>query len=200
MKSVAKKSSSRRTNDCKVCASGVVYANYKSAIDTYEGGAHIRTVPGFGSLTPTGGIFCTYPQAFLSKTGQFFSEFIASSILMFVIYAINDNGNMGATNLGPLMLLFLIYGLGTAFGWETGYAINPARDFGPRLMSYCLGYGTEVWRAGNYYFWVSSPCSLKARPPFLTNLRHRSPSSLLCAAAPLAAGSTTPCSSPACRP
>ena len=42
-------------------ASGVVYANYRSAIIQYEGGADIRTVPGF-SETATAGIFCTYPQ------------------------------------------------------------------------------------------------------------------------------------------
>jgi len=56
----------------------------------------------------------------------------------------------------PLALFFLIFGLGACFGWETGYAINMARDFGPRLMSYIVGYGTEVWSAGGYYFWVSS--------------------------------------------
>jgi len=152
-------------------ASGVVYANYKvsesvlskrdrdintiqSAIDVFEGGAGIRTVPGY-STTATAGIFCTYPQQFMTRTGMFFSEFIASAILMFCIYALADDGNIGAGNLLPLGLFFIIFGIGACFGWETGYAINLARDFGPRLMSYALGYGSEVWKAGGYYFWVS---------------------------------------------
>lgn len=133
------------------CASGVVYANYKSAIDVFEGGAGIRTV---GTATSSAGIFCTYPAEFMTKTGQFFSEFIASTILMFCIYALKDDGNIGAGNLTPLGLFFVIFGIGACFGWETGYAINLARDFGPRLMSFFLGYGHDVWSAGNYYFWV----------------------------------------------
>lgn len=64
-----------------MCAAGVVYANYKSAIDVFEGGAGIRTVPGY-SKNATAGIFCTYPAEFMTKTGQFFSEFIASTLLM----------------------------------------------------------------------------------------------------------------------
>ncbi|GAB7339942.1 hypothetical protein MBLNU457_6461t1 [Dothideomycetes sp. NU457] len=135
------------------CASGVVYANYKSAIDVYEGGSNIRTVPGY-SEHASAGIFCTYPADFMSTTGQFFSEFIASSVLMFCIYALKDDANIGAGNLTPLGLFFVIFGIGACWGWETGYAINLARDFGPRLMSYFLGYGHEVWSAGNYYFWV----------------------------------------------
>ncbi|CZR67948.1 related to channel proteins [Phialocephala subalpina] len=134
-------------------ASGVVYANYKSAIDVFEGGTNIRTVPGYSNHS-TAGIFCTYPAAFLTRTGQFFSEFIASTILMFCIYALQDNGNLGAGNLTPLGLFFVIFGIGACFGWETGYAINLARDFGPRLMSYCLGYGPNVWKAGHHYFWI----------------------------------------------
>ncbi|KAK2878126.1 hypothetical protein FQN49_001125 [Arthroderma sp. PD_2] len=133
------------------CAAGVVYANYKSAITVFEGGPNIRTV---GLDTSTAGIFCTYPAPFLTKTGQFFSEFIASTILMFCIYAMADDKNLGAGNMMPLGLFFLIFGIGACFGWETGYAINFARDFGPRLMTYCLGYGNEVWSAGGYYFWV----------------------------------------------
>lgn len=136
-----------------MAASAVVYGNYKSAIDMYEGGSDIRTVPGF-SETATAGIFCTYPAEFMTRTGMFFSEFVASTILMFCIYALKDDGNIGAGPLTPLALFFVIFGIGACFGWETGYAINLARDFGPRLVSYMLGYGHEVWSAGNYYFWI----------------------------------------------
>jgi len=135
------------------CAAAVIYGNYKSAIDEYEGGAGIRTVPGY-SDTATAGVFNTYPQPFLSTTGQFFSEFVTSTMLMFCIFALKDDNNLGAGNLTPLMLFFLIFGLGATLGWETGYAINLARDFGPRLFTFFVGYGHEVWTAGNHYFWV----------------------------------------------
>ncbi|PCG98081.1 Major intrinsic protein [Penicillium occitanis (nom. inval.)] len=132
----------------------IVYANYKSAIDVFEGGPNIRTVPGYDSPNATAGIFATYPAPFMTKTGQFFSEFIASAILMFTIFAIKDDDNLGAGPLTPLVPFFVIFGIGACFGWETGYAINLARDFGPRLVSYMIGYGHNVWAAGNYYFWV----------------------------------------------
>jgi aquaglyceroporin related protein len=178
-------------------ASGIVYVNYKSAIDVYEGGPDIRTVPGYSS-TATAGIFCTYPASFMTRTGQFFSEFIASTILMFCIYALKDDANIGAGNLTPLCLFFVIFGIGACFGWETGYAINFARDFGPRLMSYFLGYGREVWAAGDYYFWVSC-LTLGAdlhhvRHRTLKYLCYRYQWSLPSSAASLAAFSTT-CSS-----
>jgi aquaglyceroporin related protein, other eukaryote len=142
-----------------MCAAAVVYGNYKSAIDQFEGGANVRTVPGFSNHS-TAGIFCTYPAEFMTRTGMFFSEFIASAILMFCIYALKDDQNIGAGNLTPLGLFFVIFGLGACFGWETGYALNLARDFGPRLVTYMIGYGHEVWSAGGYYFWVSNSCRL----------------------------------------
>ncbi|PYH41471.1 MIP/aquaporin family protein [Aspergillus saccharolyticus JOP 1030-1] len=168
-----------------MCGAAIVYANYRSAIDVYEGGSTIRTVPG-SSPTATAGIFSTYPAPFMTRTGAFFSEFIASSILMFGIFAIKDNtehepaknnhqhsnpkDSSDSTSVPttttppattprlpftmPLAMFFLIFGIGACFGWETGYAINLARDFGPRLVTYMIGYGTEVWKAGGYYFWI----------------------------------------------
>lgn len=74
----------------------------------------------------------------MTRTGMFFSEFIASALLMFLIYALQDDGNIGAGPLTPLGLFFVIFGIGACFGWETGYAINLARDFGPRVSESIL--------------------------------------------------------------
>ncbi|KND88426.1 putative membrane protein [Tolypocladium ophioglossoides CBS 100239] len=130
----------------------IIYGNYRSAIDNFEGGSGIRTVTGPNA---TAGVFCTYPAPFMTRTGMFFSEYVASTILQFVIFALADPDNIGAGPLMPLCLFFLIFGIGACFGWETGYAINLARDFGPRLVTYMIGYGPEVFSFGGYYFWVS---------------------------------------------
>lgn len=120
-------------------ASGVVYANYINAINQVEGHG-IRTVP--PAKTATAGIFCTFPQPFMTKTSMFFSEFIASVLLMFVILALKDNTHNGISKVSlscpatrvareayhskgggnwfPLALFFLIFGIGACFGWETG--------------------------------------------------------------------------------
>ena len=109
------------------CASGVVYANYMSAIDAFEGHG-VRTVPGY-SDTATAGIFCTYPAEFMTKTGQFFSEFIASTLLMFLIYALKDDGNIGAGPLTPLGLFFIIFGIGGESFFLKGFGIASHRHF-----------------------------------------------------------------------
>lgn len=82
-------------------AAGVVYGNYVNAINSIEGHG-IRTVP--PAVNSTAGIFCTYPQAFLTKWSQIFSEFIASSILMLVILALKDDTHNGASNVRRLGL------------------------------------------------------------------------------------------------
>ena len=69
---------------------------------------------------------------------MFFDEFLASALLMFVIFALKDDSNKGSFSASgewfPLGLFFLIFAIGATFGYQTGYAINIARDFGPRIM------------------------------------------------------------------
>ena len=136
-------------------AAGVIYINYINGINAFEGGTNRCTVP--PSKIATAGIFCTYPQAEMTNVGRFFDEFIASTLLMFIIFALKDDSNKGQFSASgawfPLGLFFLIFGIGACFGWQTGYAINLVRDFGPRLMSYAVGY-QGVWSAGGYYFWI----------------------------------------------
>lgn len=104
-------------------AAGIIYGNYVNDINAFEGHG-IRTVP--PSPTATAGIFCTYPKSYMTKASMFFSEFIASAILMFVIFALKDDTNNGVSRGGgnwfPLGLFFLIFGIGACFGVETGYA------------------------------------------------------------------------------
>jgi len=131
-------------------AAAVLYINYYHAFNDFDGG--FRAVPGVNATAnATAGIFSTYPASFLTVEGAFLDEFVTTGILVFGIFAINDLGNTGAGNLGPLMVALLVMALGMAFGWQTGYAVNPARDLGPRLFAY-LFYGSDVFTAGSDFF------------------------------------------------
>ena len=138
------------------CAAGVIFANYRTAISVFEGGTARLTVPGTGNVTATAGIFATYPQPFLSAGSEFIAEFTASAILLFCIFAILDKQNAGgAAAFTPLALAFVIFGIASGFGFDTGFAINLARDFGPRLFTFIVGYGSEVFTVSGHYAWVS---------------------------------------------
>lgn len=136
-------------------AAGVVYGNYINAINAYEGGSNLRTVP--PAANATGGIFATYPAADLTKVSGFFDQFLGSALLVFLIYALKDDSNKGKFVASgawfPLCLFFVMTGIAVSFGTQTGFAINPARDLGPRLMTAALGY-QNVWSAGGHYFWI----------------------------------------------
>ena len=73
---------------------------------------------------------------------QTFSSFI----LVVGILAITDENNMAPPKgLIPMCVGFLIVVIGLAFGMNCGFALNPARDFGPRLFTWIAGYGTDVF-------------------------------------------------------
>ncbi|KAL4861708.1 hypothetical protein BDV12DRAFT_179858 [Aspergillus spectabilis] len=133
----------------------LVYINYRSAIAAWD---PELTIPGGSILSPSGhhsaGIFCTYPAAFFASNWEaVFSEVLASAVLMFGALSIGDPVNATRFQSPQLSMFLLLLAIGAALGWQTGYAINPARDFGPRLFSAFL-YGREVFTAANYYFVV----------------------------------------------
>jgi glycerol uptake facilitator protein len=79
--------------------------------------------------------FCTAP-AIRRFGANLLSEIIGTLVLVFVVGAIFSKavaGNGPASGLGPYLVAALVWGIGLSLGGTTGYAINPARDFGPRL-------------------------------------------------------------------
>jgi MIP family channel proteins len=139
-------------------ASAVVYLTYREALTAFDGG--VRQVLG---PQGTAGIWATYPQQFLSTfPGGFIDQVVGTALLVAGIFAITDTRNSPApAGLAPVVVGLLVVLIGAAFGFNAGYAINPARDFGPRLFTFVGGWGAEVFRAGNAWWWVPivAPCT-----------------------------------------
>ncbi|CAG8841886.1 18173_t:CDS:1, partial [Racocetra persica] len=102
----------------------------------------------------TAGIFATYPQEFMSIGGAFFSEAIGTFFLLLIILAVIDKRNSNIKMLLPMIVGLSLTTIGISLGYETGFSLNGARDFGPRLFTFLCGYGVEVFSAYNFYFWV----------------------------------------------
>ena len=101
------------------------------------------------------GVFATIP-AIENKTRNLICEIIGTFILVLVILFIGDEGNasqVGLGSVGALPVALLVVVIGMSFGGTTGYAINPARDLGPRIAHAILpikGKGSSQW----HYSWV----------------------------------------------
>jgi MIP family channel proteins len=138
-------------------ASAVVYLTYREALAAFDGG--VRQVLG---AQGTAGIWATYPQPFLSTfPGGVIDQIVGTALLVAVIFGISDSRNSPApAGVAPVIVGLLVVAIGAAFGFNSGYAINPARDFGPRLFTFVAGWGGEVFRAGNNWWWVPivAPC------------------------------------------
>lgn len=141
----------------------LVFWVYGSAISAYNSAAHL--VPSAGNALASYSIFATFPAKFFNGTigGPFVDEAVGTALLLIGVLAVTDARNMAPiSNLGPLIIGFVVFAIGTSFGANTGYAINPARDFGPRLLAFLAGWG-KVALPGTYnvggftfsnYFWI----------------------------------------------
>lgn len=109
--------------------------------------------------TATQTIFSTLPGNGTLPVGvgsALLDQIIGTAILLFLIVAVTDTRNAPPlANMAPFIIGLIVVAIGFAWGTNAGYAINPARDFGPRLASFITGYG-GAWRDqyGGLYFWV----------------------------------------------
>ena len=112
------------------CAAALVYGLYYNLFFDFEAANHMA------------GIFSTYPNAHISVGQAFLVETVITAILMCLILALTDDGNgIPRGPLAPLLIGILIAVIGASMGPLTGFALNPARDFGPKMFAYLAGWG-----------------------------------------------------------
>ena len=120
-----------------------------------------------GSLA-TAGIFATYPsenitqasfwdtltyfptsrnKAFsLSQVTGFFDQIVGTGLLLFCVRGLTDDKNARVPSfVQPFLIGLVVLAIGISFGFNCGYAINPARDLSPRIFSLMAGYGSETF-------------------------------------------------------
>ena len=90
--------------------------------------------PGFGG-TNTGGIFTTFPVAGLSIWGGFFDQVMGTYFLILTVLAATDNRNVNlSTEVFAFIVGIALLGIANSYGFNSGFAVNPARDFPARLF------------------------------------------------------------------
>jgi glycerol uptake facilitator protein len=136
----------------------LVYFNYRAAINSFNTAQHV--VKGTANSLATYSIFATFPAPyFKSWVGPFFDQIIGTAFLVGFIFAVIDEYNAPVKgNLAPLVIGFAVVAIGLSFGANAGYAINPARDFGPRIWAWIAGWKSVAF-PGDYanvstYFWI----------------------------------------------
>jgi glycerol uptake facilitator protein len=127
----------------------IVRWNYSEVLAKVDPGHTIKTQGVFSTLPGNGAL----P---VSEWGALRDQVIGTAILLFLILAVTEvRATPPAANLAPFVIGLVVVAIGMAWGANAGYAINPARDLGPRLASFVTGYETAFRdQYGNLYFWV----------------------------------------------
>jgi glycerol uptake facilitator protein len=130
----------------------IVFMVYGSAINAYDLAA--KTPKGGGQALASFSIFATFPAPYFhgSAVGPLIDQIVGTAFLvMFVVAVIDARNTAVGSNLGPLVIGFIVAAIGISYGANAGYAINPARDFGPRLFAWLFMSGDDTAFADSYW-------------------------------------------------
>lgn len=130
-------------------ASLMVFITYLNQLGKYKNGMF--------SLD-TAGIFATFPNDLNDQTNtfsMFFDQFFSTSLFIITILSITDKrNNLISHELVALFIGLSLTAIGCSFGYNCGFAVNPARDLAPRIFTSIAGWGSAPFTAGNHFFWV----------------------------------------------
>ncbi len=137
----------------------LVYLNYHNAISSYEAAHNITrgALGGAADSTATFSIFATFPASYFhsSMIWPFIDQVIGTGFLVMFVLALTDRRNQAPrSNLAPLLVGLAVAAIGISFGANAGYAINPARDLGPRVLAWLTGWGKVALPGVHNYVWV----------------------------------------------
>lgn len=138
-------------------AAALVYACYRWAIDAFDAKAGLARDKSLSTYS----VFATFPAEYFGDSwwGPLLDQIVGTGILLLLICALIDLRNTAPmANLHPFLIGLVVVAIGLTFGTNAGYAINPARDFGPRLFTFFEGWGSIAF-PGKFqwftnYWWV----------------------------------------------
>jgi len=107
-------------------------------------------------------MFATFPRneskpmyISLQTFSDCWDQLFATAFFILAILAITDKNNSKLPNaVNAILIGCCLIIVGTSFGINCGFAVNPARDFAPRLFTLMAGWGWKVFYANNYFFWI----------------------------------------------
>jgi glycerol uptake facilitator protein len=116
-------------------------------------------LPAFRAVDPnldhTAGVFTTFPAYPELPSAGLLDQTIGTALLLFLVMALIDERNQPpGANLTPVLIGAVVVVIGMSFGGMHGYAINPARDFGPRLFTVVAGFKNNGLTDGTMVFWI----------------------------------------------
>ena len=134
-----------------VLGAALVYMLYVPVIDHFNQAAQLTRAAGGAA-----GVFFTHPGLAITPMHAFGDEIILTAFLIFGIFAITEQYNEMApqANSSALMIGLLVALIGASMGYLEAWALNPARDLGPRIFCFLAGWGPAAFPSPENYWWV----------------------------------------------